>query len=121
VFPSLYQLYLPKDWASDTERRRKAGVPSDQVFATKPEIAPGTLRAAIEVGVPPGVVWRMPAMVTDGLRDGITEMGCSSRRHSPGNNCVAARRVTVAADTSTRQGTPVKPATSRAGPMNLCR
>ncbi|NHZ84226.1 IS701 family transposase, partial [Massilia sp. CCM 8695] len=31
--PIAYQLYLPKDWASDTERRLKAGVPEDLVFA----------------------------------------------------------------------------------------
>jgi SRSO17 transposase len=40
-----YRLYLPKEWASDRKRRRKVGVPPDEVppdeicFKTKPEIA----------------------------------------------------------------------------------
>jgi DDE superfamily endonuclease len=31
-----YRLYLPKDWASDRERRRKVGVPDEIGFKTKP-------------------------------------------------------------------------------------
>src|SRR5277367_7187003 len=37
--PVGYQLYLPKDWAADPVRRKKAGVPDGVMFATKPEIA----------------------------------------------------------------------------------
>src|SRR5438045_3315871 len=37
--PVAYRLYLPKDWAEDEERRRKAKVPADISFRTKPEIA----------------------------------------------------------------------------------
>ena len=37
--PVAYRLYLPKDWAADDARRRKAGVPEDIVFQTKPQIA----------------------------------------------------------------------------------
>ena len=37
--PVAYRLYLPKDWADDSERRRKTGVPEDVGFKTKPEIA----------------------------------------------------------------------------------
>ena len=33
--PVAYQLYLPKDWAADPERRKKAGVPAGHAFATK--------------------------------------------------------------------------------------
>src|ERR1035437_5213553 len=37
--PVAYQLYLPKDWAKDRARRRKAGVPKQISFKTKPRIA----------------------------------------------------------------------------------
>ena len=37
--PVAYRLYLPDDWAADPVRRRKAGVPEDDRFQTKPEIA----------------------------------------------------------------------------------
>ena len=33
------QLYLPKDWATDPERRKKAYIPDDVEFKTKPQIA----------------------------------------------------------------------------------
>jgi len=37
--PIAYRLYLPKEWAEDTERREKAEVPEEIEFQTKPEIA----------------------------------------------------------------------------------
>ncbi len=74
--PIAYQLYLPKDWASDAERRRKAGVPDAQAFATKPEIALEQLRAAIVAKVPPGVVLADAAYGDEtAFRDAVTEMG----------------------------------------------
>jgi SRSO17 transposase len=54
--PVAYRLYLPQEWAGDRERRRKAGVPEDIGFETKPEIALDQLRWAREAGLPPGVV-----------------------------------------------------------------
>jgi SRSO17 transposase len=54
--PVRYQLYLPQNWADDAARRRKAGVPADIVFKTKPEIAIDQIRWAVESGLPPGVV-----------------------------------------------------------------
>ena len=54
--PVAYRLYLPEDWAGDSERRRKAGVPQDIVFKTKPEIALEQIEVACEVGLPRGVV-----------------------------------------------------------------
>src|SRR5438874_550649 len=39
ALPVAYRLYLPKDWAEDSARRDKAGVPLDISFKTKPEIA----------------------------------------------------------------------------------
>src|SRR5207237_3139989 len=53
--PVAYQLYLPQDWAQDRGRRRKAGVPEEVEFKTKPEIALEQLRWAHEAGLPRGV------------------------------------------------------------------
>jgi SRSO17 transposase len=54
--PVAYRLYLPEDWAKDGERRRKAGVPEEISFKTKPEIALEQLRWACEAGIARGVV-----------------------------------------------------------------
>jgi SRSO17 transposase len=47
---------LPQNWAEDRERRRKAGVPEEISFKTKPEIALEHLRGICEAGVVCGVV-----------------------------------------------------------------
>lgn len=74
--PIAYQLYLPKDWASDPERRAVAGVPEEIAFATKPEIALEQLRGALKSGTPPGVVLADAGYGDDtSFRDGITELG----------------------------------------------
>src|SRR6195952_4483978 len=52
--PIAYQHYLPQAWANDPARRRKAGVPDDIAFQTKPQIALGQMRAALLAGVPGG-------------------------------------------------------------------
>src|SRR5262245_28763476 len=54
--PVAYRLYLPKDWAGDSKRRRKTGVPEDVRFKTKPEIALEQIEAACRAGLACGVV-----------------------------------------------------------------
>lgn len=54
--PVRYRLYLPQDWAGDPARRRKAHVPEEIVFQTKPEIALEQLRWACTAGLPRGAV-----------------------------------------------------------------
>lgn len=54
--PVAYRLYLPKGWAEDGARRKRAGVPADIDFKTKPQIALEHLRWACAAGVPRGVV-----------------------------------------------------------------
>lgn len=54
--PIAFRLYLPEVWASDKARRKKAGVPEDVAFQTKPRIALDQIRRAQERGVPPGVI-----------------------------------------------------------------
>jgi SRSO17 transposase len=54
--PIAYRLYLPKEWAEDTERREKTEVPEEVEFQTKPEIALDQIRATVAAQVTRGVV-----------------------------------------------------------------
>ena len=54
--PVAWRLYLPKEWAADHERRRKAGVLDEIDFKTKPEIALEQIEAALKAGLSRGVV-----------------------------------------------------------------
>ena len=74
--PIAYRLYLPKDWAADPARRKKAGVPDEVAFKTKPEIALDQIRAALNGGVPRGVVLMDAGYGADTrLRSAIAELG----------------------------------------------
>ncbi len=73
--PVAYQLYLPEKWASDAVRRKKAGVPDDIEFTTKPKMALQQIEWACKIGLPRGVA------LTDGgyghdlsLRKGLTKL-----------------------------------------------
>src|SRR2546421_976713 len=54
--PVAYRLYLPKTWADDKQRRKKAGVPGGLAFQTKPKIALDQLAWACACGLARGVV-----------------------------------------------------------------
>ena len=74
--PVAWRLYLPEDWASDPERRAKAGVPATVFFQTKPEIALEQIRAVRAAGIPKGVVLMDAGYGTDtDLRTEITSLG----------------------------------------------
>src|SRR3954471_10437709 len=74
--PVAWRLYLPKDWAEDTERRRKAEVPREIEFQTKPEIVLDQIRAIVEANVPCGVVLADAGYgVNTEFRQGLTELG----------------------------------------------
>jgi SRSO17 transposase len=76
--PVAYRMYLPRDWTADRERRKKAGVPDDVVFKTKPEIALEQIRVACQAGIPRGVGLCDAAYGNDArLRVGMTELGLS--------------------------------------------
>jgi SRSO17 transposase len=74
--PVAYRLYLPKAWAEDDDRRRKAKVPEDITFKTKPEIALDQIRWADETGLPGQKVLMDAGYGNDAkLRSGVTELG----------------------------------------------
>jgi SRSO17 transposase len=74
--PVAYRLYLPKDWAQDKPRRKKAKVPRQVRFQSKPEIALAQLCAAIAAGLPRGVALADPGYGNDArLRTGASALG----------------------------------------------
>jgi SRSO17 transposase len=76
--PVAYRLYLPKEWVTDRTRRRKAGVPKEITFKTKPAIAVDHLRWACAAGLPRGVVLMDAGYGTDtALRGSVTALGLS--------------------------------------------
>jgi SRSO17 transposase len=46
TLPLDWALYLPDDWCGDAERRRKAKIPDDVVFQTKPQLATALIQRA---------------------------------------------------------------------------
>jgi SRSO17 transposase len=74
--PVAYRLYLPKGWAEDKKRRKKAGVPNEIAFQTKPKIALEQLAWACAAGLPRGVVVMDSAYGSDAsLRRGARDLG----------------------------------------------
>jgi SRSO17 transposase len=47
-----FDVYMPERWARDLPRRRTAGIPDDQQFATKPELAIAQLKRLAHAGLP---------------------------------------------------------------------
>jgi SRSO17 transposase len=54
--PIDFALYMPKSWTADEERRKKARVPDDLVFKTKPELALDLITSAVEDKIPGEIV-----------------------------------------------------------------
>lgn len=76
--PIAYRLYLPEAWIEDAERRKKARIPEEVTFKTKPQIALEQIRAAYAAGVPRGVVLMDAAYGSNSeLRAGMTALGLS--------------------------------------------
>ena len=74
--PIGYRMYLPEEWANDEVRRKKAGVPADVTFQTKPEIALELLKQACSADVPRGMVLADAGYGSDTrFRDEVTALG----------------------------------------------
>ncbi len=50
--PVAWQLYVPREWIEDDERREKAGIPAHVGFETKPQIALRQIEALLAAGAP---------------------------------------------------------------------
>ena len=87
--PVGYRLYLPKEWAEDGTRRKKAGVPEQAVFKTKTAIALDQVRAAFAAGIAHGVVLMDGAYGCDTeLRSGISALGLRYAASIPSSTTV---------------------------------
>lgn len=74
--PVAYRLYLPKEWAQDLVQRKKAGVPAEVKFATKPEIALQQLERLLTQGAPKYCVLADAGYgVNQAFRQRLTELG----------------------------------------------
>ena len=74
--PIAYRLYLPASWAGDRKRLRKAGVPAEVRFQTKPQIALQQVRQALDEEVPRGVVLADAAYGNDSeFRNELEQLG----------------------------------------------
>src|SRR6266536_1802798 len=73
--PIAYRLYLPKEWAEDSERRETTEVLKEVEFQTKPDIALDQLRAAVAASLDRGVVLADAAYgINTEFRDGVSEL-----------------------------------------------
>jgi SRSO17 transposase len=74
--PVAHRLYLPESWANDPERRKKAKIPDDVTFKTKPQIALDQLTTAQAAGVPLGTVLADAGYGnSSAFREGVTALG----------------------------------------------
>jgi SRSO17 transposase len=74
--PVAYRLYLPREWAEDSARRKRAKVPEAVKFATKPAIALSLIERVREAGPLPDIVVADAGYGVDtAFRDRLTEMG----------------------------------------------
>ena len=74
TLPLGWALYLPEDWCNDLERRRRAKIPADVRFQTKPQLASALIGDAAGWEIPRGPVLADSAYGDDGdFRAGLDE------------------------------------------------
>jgi SRSO17 transposase len=92
--PIAFRLYLPEVWANDAERRKKAGVPEEIGFQTKPQIALAQIRRAKDRRVGRDIFAESGAL-TDAAADAFGEL-CEeleknrTSRSAPGATAISA-------------------------------
>src|ERR1022692_1194148 len=75
--PLGWALYLPEDWCEDEQRRRKAKIPDEVVFKTKPELGGELIERAAGWDVPKAPVLGDHAYGENTwLRDRLDQAGC---------------------------------------------
>lgn len=75
--PVAARLFLPEKWASDRPRRQRAGVPSEIVFQSKPEIALELVGEVLAEGAKPAPLLGDCQYGHSGpLRRGLRALGC---------------------------------------------
>ena len=71
------ELYLPKSWTDDRDRRRGAGIPEKAEFASKPRLAQAMISRALEAGCrSPGLPPMRPTGRPSGCRRGWRNAAC---------------------------------------------
>lgn len=76
--PIAYRLYLPHSWAEEPGQRKKAKIPAEIAFQTKPQIALEQIKTAKAEAVAAGVVLADAGYGADGdFRAGLTELDLS--------------------------------------------
>src|SRR3984893_897178 len=74
--PIGYRLYLPQEWAKNAARRKKARIPKEISFKTKPQIALEQIAKSLAAGVPRGVVLTDASYGSNsGFRTGLSGLG----------------------------------------------
>jgi SRSO17 transposase len=74
--PIAWRLYLPEIWVQDQKRRKETGIPREIPFATKPAMALGQIRKALEEDVTKAPVLADAAYGSDSqFREGLTKLG----------------------------------------------
>lgn len=74
--PIAWRLYLPEAWTEDKKRRKATAIPEDVEFQTKPQIAFGQIRAAVDRRIPSAPVLADAGYGNDTkFRENISELG----------------------------------------------
>jgi SRSO17 transposase len=109
AWPVATRLYLPKSWANDADRRKKAGVPEEVEFRTKPQIA----LALLDQAKAWGVRWSCVTADCDYGDNPNFLAGLDQRRQK----YVVAVRVDFAVATARRAGEPPQRADTLVGAL----